>query len=203
MLVDAALGCVNHLLAGEDWARKRLKGFAGQTACLELGKLRQPLEITLDGYFKEGNESATTSVVITLPADAPIRALTDRPSLFSVARISGSAELAECLGFIFRNLHWDAESDLSLLVGDIAAHRLVEGGRRLARWQQQQAKNMALNLAEFFTEESPIIARHQDVSAFCSEVGCLQDWLDQLEKRVASLESRSPQDPSIGNLPST
>ena len=34
MLLGAALGIVNHLLAGEDWARERLKPFAGQTARL-------------------------------------------------------------------------------------------------------------------------------------------------------------------------
>lgn len=61
------------------------------------------------------------AVSITLPADAPLRALTDRPALMASAQISGSAEFAECLGFIRRNLHWDVEADVSTLVGDIAA----------------------------------------------------------------------------------
>ena len=188
MLVDATLGILNHLLSGEDWARKRLQTFAGQTARFELGALTLPLEITVAGLFAVGDRNASASVIIKLPADAPLRALTDRPSLFAAAHISGSAELAETLGFIFRNLHWDAESDLSLLVGDIAARRLVSGGKQLVQWQQNQARNLALNLAEYFTEESPVIARQKDLAAFCADVDGVQEQLSRLEKRVALLE---------------
>lgn len=189
MLVDAALGVLNHLLVEADWACDHLKAFAGQSACLEFGALSLPLEITPGGLFRASDKNTPASVTIRLPADAPLRALTDRPSLFTAAHISGSAELAETLGFVFRNLRWDAESDLSRLVGDVAARRLVEGGKHLARWQQKQAWNLALNLAEYFTEESPAIARQQDVSAFCAEAGRLQEELARLEKRVAALES--------------
>lgn len=188
MLLDAALGIVNHLLGAEERARERLKPFAGQSARLEFGALALPLTISPDGLFAAGDKRAPASVTITLPADAPLRALTDRPSLFAAAQLSGSAELAECLGFIFRNLSWDAESDLAHLVGDIAARRLVAGGRRVARWHRQQAINLALNVAEYLTEESPTIARRLDVSDFCSETACVQAQLARLEARVASLE---------------
>lgn len=188
MLVNAILGFLNHLLTGEDWARNRLQSFAGQTACFELGALKQPLAITSAGLFAPGDASAPASVSITLPADAPLRALTDRPSLFAAAHISGSAELAEALGFVFRNLSWDVESDLSSLVGDIAARRLVSGGKAVAKWHQDQAHNLALNLAEYFTEERPAIARQKDLAAFCTDVAQVQDELAQLEKRVARLE---------------
>lgn len=189
MLLDATLGCLNHLLSGEDWARERLQTFAGQTARFELGALNLPLEITAAGLFAAGDRSASASVAIKLPADAPLRALTDRASLFTAAHISGSAELAETLGFIIRNLRWDAESDLSLLVGDIAARRLVSGGKRLLQWQQNQVRNLALNLAEYFTEESPAIARLKDVAVFCADVDGVQEELSRLEKRVALLET--------------
>ncbi|MBL8414066.1 MAG: hypothetical protein JNM42_06490 [Propionivibrio sp.] len=188
MLVDAALGWVNRLLVGEDWARERLKAFAGQTARLELGALSLPLAITASGYFVAGDRNAAASVTLKLPADAPLLALTDRPALRAATQISGAADLAESLGFVFRNLHWDAESDLALLTGDIAARRLLEGGKQLVKWQQQQAKNLALGLAEYFTEESPSIARHQDVSTFCLEISNLQEDLAELEKRVTRLE---------------
>jgi ubiquinone biosynthesis protein UbiJ len=190
MLSDTILGFLNHLLVTEDWARDRLQPFAGQAARFELGALSQALEISSAGLFSVGSKSDVPAcVTIKLPADAPLRALTDRSSLFAAAHISGSAELAETLGFIFRNLRWDAESDLSRLVGDIAARRLVSGGRRLAKWHLDQARNLALNLAEYFTEESPAITSRQDVSAFCADVGRVQEDLSKLEKRVTLLES--------------
>lgn len=182
------LGFINHLLVGEDWARDRLKPFAGQTVRLELGVLERSLEITADGLFAAGDENAAVAVTITLPADAPLRALIDRPALFAAAQISGAAELAENLGFLFRNLRWDVESDLAGLIGDIAARRLVEGGKRVGRWQTAQARNLALNLAEYFTEENPLIARRQDLADFCAEVDALQERLAQFEQRVAKLE---------------
>lgn len=188
MLVDAALGFVNHLLTGDDWARTRLKPFAGQCVRVELGALTLPVVISRSGLFIAGDRRATANVTISLPADAPLRALSDRPSLFAAAHISGSAELAETLGFILRNLSWDAEGDLAQVVGDITAHRLVAGGRQLARWQRQQAINLAFNLAEYFTEENPTIARRQDVADFCAETTGLQDLMARLEARIAVLE---------------
>lgn len=191
MLLDVALGFANHVLTGEEWARRRLSVFAGQTARLELGALGLPLVITADGLFRASDSGETPAVTISLSPQAPMRALLDRSTLLSDARISGSAELAECLGFVFRNLRWDIEEDLSRVVGDIAARRLVQGGKRLAAWQMTQAKNLALNVAEYFTEETPAIARSRDVAAHCAAVQAAQQSLADLERRIAVLERRA------------
>lgn len=191
MLLEATLGFINHLLTAEEWPRDRLKPFAGQTARLELGALNLPLEISREGLFKAGGKGAPVAVCIKLPADSPLRVLTDVSSLMAAAHISGSVDLAETLGFVFRNLRWDAESDLSLLVGDVAAHRLVKSGQQLLSWQQQKALNLAANLTEYFTEENQTIARRQDISSFCAEVEHVQETLAQLENRVARLEASS------------
>lgn len=195
MLLRAALTAINHLLAGEDWARERLAPFAGRTARFEFGALTLPLAIGADGLFVAGERDAPADVTITLPADAPLRVLTDRASLFTAAQLSGSAQLAENLGFVFRNLRWDVEADLAPLVGDIAAHRLVAAGGQLARWQRQQAVNLAANLAEYFTEENPSIARSRDVTGFCAQVAGVADETARLEARIAALEARRPATP--------
>lgn len=189
MLLGAALRIVNHLLADAPWARDRLQAFAGQTARLEFGPLRLPLSISAAGVFVAGDAAASAaSVIIALPGDAPLRALSDGRSLFALARLSGSAELAEALGFVFRNLRWEVEDDLARWVGDIAAHRLVAGGRQMARWHRQQAVNLAQNLAEYLTEESPTIARRADVAEFCAQAAELPPALSRLELRIAALE---------------
>ena len=191
MLLGTALAAINHLLAGEDWARQQLSPFVGQTARLEFGALALPLAISADGLFVAAGRDAPADVTISLPADAPLRALTDRESLFTAARLAGSAQLAENLGFVFRNLRWDVEADLSRVVGDIAAHRLVAVGSRVASWQRQQAFNLAANVAEYFTEESPSIARQRDVAGFCAQVADLPQQLDRLEARIAALETKA------------
>lgn len=190
MLAGTALRFANHVLAGEQWARARLQLFAGQTAHLEFGKLSLPVTITSAGLLAAGDRQATAAVTISLPEDAPLRALTDRPALFASARIAGSADLAETLGFVFRNLRWDAEDDLSRLFGDIAARRLVQGGKQFAQRQLQKMKNFTLNVAEYLTEENPSIARRADVARFCGAVDALQDDCNRLERRLRELERR-------------
>lgn len=188
MLASAALRFANHVLTGEHWARARLQSFAGQTAHLEFGKLLFPVAITEAGLLAAGDRDATAAVTISLPQDAPLRALSDRPSLLTTTRIAGSADLAETLGFVFRNLRWDAEDDLSRLIGDVAARRLWQGGKQLAQWHLRQAKNFALNVAEYLTEESPNIARHADVAGFCRAVDSVRDDCAGIEKRLQRLE---------------
>lgn len=190
MLTALALRVLNHLLASEDWARQRLQPFAGQTAQVSSGSLVLALAVTPEGTFSAGDKTATATVSIALPADAPVRALTDRDGLMAAAQISGPADFAEALGFVFRNLRWDAEDDLSRLVGDIAARRMVSGGKQVLQWQREQAKNLAANLGEYFSEEVRAIARRQEIDEFCAEVAQQDEALGRLEARIAALEQK-------------
>lgn len=190
MLTALALRVLNHLLASEDWARQRLQPFAGQTAQVSSGSLVLALVITPDGTFTAGDKTATATVSIALPADAPVRALTDRDGLMAAAQISGPADFAEALGFVFRNLRWDAEDDLSRLVGDIAARRMVSGGKQVLQWQREQATNLAANLGEYFSEETKAIARRQEIAEFCTEVTQQDEALGRLEARITTLEQK-------------
>lgn len=184
MLLERALAFVNHLLAAEGWATARLKPFVGQTARLEFGELALPLSIDGDGYLRRSAALSVADVSIRLPDDAPLRWLTDRPSLFASARISGSADFAEALAFVFRNLRWDVEADLAGVIGDIAAHRLLHGARQFTAWQGRRLRNLAANVAEFLTEEQASIARSADVNAFCGAVETLRQDYARLESRL-------------------
>ena len=193
MFLPIALKAINHLLSGEDWALKRLQVFSGQSLRIRLGLLELPLQISASGFLLEqtlvgssGNESST--VTITLPTDAPARLVLDRASLIGSAQISGSAELAECLSFVFKNLRWDPQHDLAQVVGDIAARRIAEGGRRFAGWQAVQMRNFAGNLVDFFTTEQPTLIQRDDAVGFASAVAQTQDSVEQLETRISNLE---------------
>ncbi len=185
MLEKPALAVLNHLLASEDWARCKLVPFAGKTARLQLGSgIVFLVRISEEGLLEVADANTPPPVSIILPADSPVRALTDSASLLSAATISGSADLAETLGFLYRNLRWDIEEDLSQVVGDIVARRAVQLMGRLARWQVSGARNFALSVTEYLTEEAPAIARRQDIERFCAEVDALRDDLARCEKRL-------------------
>ena len=185
MLAKPALAVLNHLLASEDWARGKLVPFAGKTARLQLGSgIVFLVRINEGGLLESAASDILPTVSIILPADAPVRALTDSASLLSSATISGSADLAETLGFLYRNLRWDIEEDLSQVLGDVVARRAVQVMGRLVRWQVSGARNFALSVAEYLTEEETAIARRQDIERFCAEVDALRDDLARCEKRL-------------------
>ena len=187
MFARPLIAAINHVLAGEQWARERLRPFAGQHARIEAGPLIVGLAIGGDGLFVAGGAEDEAGVVISLPGDTPFRYLADPASVLTAAKLSGSAEFAETLAFVFRNLRWDAEGELAKVVGDIAAHRLAKVGRTALAWQMQAAGNAMANLAEYVTEERDLVAPKREVTAFCQEVDHLRDDVARLEKRLARL----------------
>jgi len=101
--------------------------------------------------------------------------------------MTGDAALAEEVSFIARNLSWDAEEDLSRVVGDIAARRIGRAARALDGWARDAAIRTAQGAAEYWTEESPLIASRVKVEGYVREVDELRDAVERLEKRVARL----------------
>ena len=196
MLLPIALRAINHVLKGEDWALKRLRAFAGQSLRLELGRFQAPVRIDDKGLLvaqpaSDSPAPVQPTVVITLPEDTPARLLLDPASLVGLMTISGSAELADHLNFIFKNLRWDAEHDLARVVGDIAARRLVKGGKQLLRWQTAQMSNAASNVVEFFTNEQATLVQRDEMSEFAASVATTRTALADLESRIATLERPS------------
>ncbi|WP_310452717.1 hypothetical protein [Sulfuritalea sp.] len=178
---------INHLLGQAAWAREKLAPFAGHAAQIKLPPFEAAFLIGADGSISAPAADAVLEVSIALPATTPLLALQGKDAVMRAARIEGSAEFAAALGFVIRNLRWDAEEDLSNLVGDIAAHRIVGGTREFAAWQRQAAQNLAANLAEYFTEEQPLIARQADIAAFAEDIDRLRDDVARLEKRLQRL----------------
>ena len=178
---------INHLLGQASWAREKLVPFAGHSAQIKLPPFEAAFLIGEDGCVSAPAPDADLEVSISLPAATPLLTLQGKDAVMRAARIEGSAEFAETLGFVIRNLRWDAEEDLSRIVGDIAAHRIVTGTREFAGWQRQAAQNLAANLAEYFTEEQPLVARQTDIAEFSDDIDRLRDDVARLEKRLQRL----------------
>ena len=149
MLDLAILQAFNHLLAAAPWARDRLVPFAGKRARLVLGPLPLEFRIAPDGSFESLGTDAP-AVEIVLPASAPLALLQgqERGAMMRGAHITGAADFAEALGFVLRNLDWDAEEDLSRVVGDIAAHRLVKAAGFFATAKSESTRRLADNVAD-------------------------------------------------------
>ncbi len=195
MLDAFLLSGLNHLLLGADWAPARLRPFAGRRARFEMPPWHLDLCIADDGRFLPliesdsgaAPEATAPDVVIQLPADTPLRLPLGLDKLMAVAHVTGNAEFATELSFVFKHLRWDYEEDLAQLLGDIAAHRLVQGARGLLAWQQQAAANLAENIGEYLVLENPLLLAHGEFDALRADLSQLGARLASLETRVAAL----------------
>ncbi len=154
MLDLAVLQAFNHLLAAAPWAREKLVPFAGKRARLVLGSLPLEFRIAPDGTF-ESLGTGEPAVGIVLPVHALLALPEGREALLRDVRISGAADFAEALGFVLRHLDWDAEEDLSRLVGDIAARRLVRTAAGFVAARAEAGRRLAENIAEYLRYEQP------------------------------------------------
>ena len=184
---SAVLPFLNHLLTQETWPRQRLLPFVGQSAMIEGGPLRVTITVDQNGLFTVAAPEATPDVTISFASDATFKFLSDPGSAFAAARLTGAANFAEALAFVFRNLRWDYEGDLSSVIGDIPATRLTRFLSAGVDQTRSAIRRLGANLSEYATEDSRLLASSRDITQFCAAVDLLRDDLARFEKRVAKL----------------
>ena len=192
MLPHPGIFALNHLLGAEAWARDKLKPYAGQ--CVEFRAPPLPalrLDILDSGLLANAAREAAPNLVVTIGLGALSAMVRDEDALMREIGIVGNADLASTVQYLFRHLRWDFEEDLSRIFGDVLAHRMVEQGRRFAAWNREAAEKLAQNLADYWIEEQPLLARPADVRQFLAGVDQLRDDLARLEKRIEALTRTS------------
>ncbi|MBR0567366.1 SCP2 sterol-binding domain-containing protein [Azoarcus sp. L1K30] len=188
MIDSIFLSATNHLLAQSGWARMRLQPHAGKRARLDIAPVSIAFSVSSDGHLASCSSDEEPDVCLQLPLSETSRALTGGiEALMSKVRISGNAEFADALGFVFRHLRWDLEEDLSHMIGDIAAHRVVNTGIALGAAQKRLATNLSGNLVEYLTEEVPMLTTRAMLPRFDEDIRALRDAVARLEKRVDRL----------------
>lgn len=187
MISSPFIAAVNHVLEGADWARRKLTAHAGKTAAFDVFPLRFEVEVAADGTLCAAKAEAPAAVTIRLTHLNLIEALAGRESAWRSAEVQGDTEFAAAISQVAANLRWDAEEDLSRVVGDVAAHRLARAGRSAAAWPAQAARSLAANTAEYLTEEAQVLVTPLQATGFVQEVDELRDATERLEKRIERL----------------
>jgi len=182
-----AVAFINHLLAREQWARERLVPFCGRRARFRLAPLPDlVLEIDDSGLVEPG-AAEDVALTLTIPPTALPRILVHDETALRDVRLDGDADLARTIQFLFHNLRWDFEEDLSRVFGDVAAHRLAGAARGFAGWQRQAAERLGQNVAEYLKEEVDVLVDPHELESFGREVDDVRDAVERLEKRVQRL----------------
>lgn len=186
MIDGLILGALNHLLGQAEWARRQLQSFAGRQARFDMPPWQLAFSVSADGLFEPVGEGEI-DVTVALPAETPLLALQGIDRAMAGAHVTGNAEFATALSFVLKNLRWDAEEDLSRLVGDVAAHRLVGVSSRLTLWSHEASRNIVENLAEYLGEESALLVPTRELAKFREELADFTNRIEKLEARAKTL----------------
>ena len=204
LLLTPVIAAVNHLLAQEAWARTALALHAGKIACIDLSGIALRLRVAGDGLLEAAPAPVPVPELPELapvpssepPANVTIRVrLADLPLLlqnreraFSYVKIEGDAEFANTISQLSKTLRWEAEHDLERWLGPIAATRLVGGAKHAFDTLRTGHRKALENLAEYVTEEQPLLVRPQQLDAAGSAITRLRDDVERAAKRLARLE---------------
>jgi len=179
---------VNHVLRGSPLALERLRPHAGRTVAIHVGPVALALTVQSTGEVAAALPGASRDLEVRISPFLVPRLAAREEAAFGEIGMEGDGALAEDVSFLVRHLTWDVEEDLSRVVGDIAAHRLVGAARGLARWSRDASLRVARGAAEYWTEESPLVASRVKVEGFARDVSGLRDAVARLERRIARLE---------------
>jgi len=183
---------LNHLLDGQPWLREHLIPFSGRGVGVEVDPVSLILTVGPDGALATANEATQPDATARLSVLTLMRLAAGDESARAAVELSGDTAFAAVVAGVLRELRWDAEEDLSKLIGDIAAHRLVQAGRSFSAWQREVALNLAQGAAEFWTEEQPLLASQQGTEQWANAVDEMRDAAERLEKRIERLSRMIP-----------
>ncbi len=145
---------VNHVLAAEPVATRRLRAHSGRRLRLQLGgwpTLLPPLPdlafcVTPAGLFEWCGADAPQDVDLQLRLDASNPALLlarfaagEQPKV----EVQGDAQFAADLSWLMDNLRWDVQDDLERLVGKAPAHEIARIGSSLAVGLRQALRTLS------------------------------------------------------------
>jgi len=187
MFSQPSVAALNHLLTQNSWALQRLACFSGKTVRFDIAPFSFACTILADGSLQSADTAASVDALCVIaPSLLPRLALHDEKAHTEI-RSEGDTALLTEIFFLSRNLRWDAAEDLSNITGDIAAERFVQTMHGARRQLRDAAINLSQSVAEYLTEERPLLAKPLQVSAFMQQVDMLRDDLARLEQRIYRL----------------
>ncbi len=184
---------LQHITQQNSWSRPYLTPFSGRILQFDFSLVKAHLIILEDGSLSMAGETASADAVIQIPPSLAMRLMAQDESAKMQIKIDGDTHLATELSKVLQQMRWDIEEDLSHLMGDIAANKLVTGSQKIAQETKNQTINLAEMLSEYWQEEKPTIAKKWQVEKFVQEVDSLKSDIARFEKKLKKL-SKSADD---------
>jgi ubiquinone biosynthesis protein UbiJ len=194
MFAAALEGAANHVLSLDEASARRIGKLQDKVMQLDL----EGLSLTL--FFSFGE----SQVKVSLDSDAePDTHISGSPiALFQMAgpeeisnwglpdsnvHISGDASLARDMERLFSKLEPDWEGQLSGLLGDVLGFQVAQGFRQGLDAIRQATRQTGDLVGGYLRDESPLLARVDELDAFRDAVDTLNTQLDDMESRLTKL----------------
>ncbi len=194
MLYFPLVKLFNRVLSDYPLARDCLRAHAGKTVAAKVGPLDMVMRVSDHGEMEmvgeggvRGENQAVPDVSFQIPLALLPRLARGDESAFSEVVFTGDSELAATFSMVARNVEWDIEEDLSHLVGDIAAHRIVGTAKSFGGWTQDANTRLMANLAEYLTEERRSFITRRELESLAIANEALRDDLARLSARLNKL----------------
>ncbi len=183
---------LNALLRRESWATDQLSRHSGKIVCFVVGSGQGRLLIKSNGQVQPAQADIVPDVTLTIPSDKlsqlPGLLQARDPSLIaSLLHIQGDAGLATVVSGLAKDLRWDIEDDMSQVLGDIPAARLIGAGKMAMAGAKLAASRLGGNVAEYLSEESGLMVNRRDYSVWTTRLLAIESQLNALDKRVQAL----------------
>lgn len=188
MFEALAVPAINRLLRDNTWAADALRVHSGKTAVLSSPPFELRLAVLDSGELAPGASDAEPHVTIRATPGVLMRLAARDASAWSAAQVDGDMQFAAAIDHVRRNLHWDYEENLSRVFGDVAAHRMAGAMREIDRWGRATVRNLAQNVVEYATYESPVLASAASIETFNRDVDEARDEAARLEKRIELIQ---------------
>jgi len=188
VVLGPTVAIINHLLVQSGWALQRLAAHAGKTARFNVAPFSIAYTVQADGKLVAVTaDDADADATCTISPSLLPRLVVHDETAFAQIEGRGDAALLAEIFYLSRHLSWDGAEDLSRVTGDIAAERIVQYAKVAKKHTQDAALNFSQALAEYWTEERPLIAKESHVADFVQQVDGLRDNVARLEQRINRL----------------
>ena len=129
---------LNHVLQQEPEAQQRLARQQGRVVEFEWRFVTMKVVATPAGLLDLAPEGAVPELMLVLAETSPFglaraAARGEKPAV----RIEGDVQLAAEVNWLVDHVRWDVEDDLARVIGDVPAHTIANGARRVVEGLRQ------------------------------------------------------------------
>ncbi|QOR37554.1 hypothetical protein HNO52_02735 [Billgrantia diversa] len=190
---------LNALLARDLAAPARLARLSGSRVLLRLERPSLALLLSFHHYGvdlmrQEAPDESSADAVVELDAETLGELLggesMERLMFRGRLAVRGRVHLLEEVRDLFVDLDIDWEGELAQWLGDVPAHSLAEGLRRMARWGLRAQQEMRADIAEYVFEEARLLPGRHQLEALRDHLTELEVATDRLDARLARLRRR-------------